>query len=71
MISKLHLCVVAVIAFAARAFAAELSFAPLFNDGLVLQCELPVNVWGRADAGAAVTLRIDDRIVARTVADTA
>jgi sialate O-acetylesterase len=71
MISKLHLCFVAVIALAARAFAAELSFAPLFNDGLVLQCELPVNVWGRADAGAAVTLRIDDRIVARTVADTA
>ncbi|MCF7864293.1 MAG: hypothetical protein K9L89_05850, partial [Kiritimatiellales bacterium] len=37
-------------------YAAELSFAPIFNDGAVLQCEMPVNVWGKADPGATVTL---------------
>lgn len=31
-------------------------FAPLFNDGAVLQAGLPVNVWGRAEPGTAVTV---------------
>jgi sialate O-acetylesterase len=31
-------------------------FAPLFNDGAVLQAGLPVNVWGRADQGSKVTV---------------
>ena len=31
-------------------------FAPLFNNGMVLQCEMPVNVWGRAAAGETVAL---------------
>jgi sialate O-acetylesterase len=35
---------------------AELSLAPIFNDGAVLQCEMPVNVWGEADPGAIVTV---------------
>jgi sialate O-acetylesterase len=38
------------------ACSAELSFAPLFNDGAVLQCEMPVNVWGTADSGAKVAV---------------
>jgi hypothetical protein len=28
----------------------------VFNDGAVLQAELPVNVWGRAEPGATVTV---------------
>ena len=36
--------------------SAELSFAPIFNDGAVLQCEMPVNVWGTADTGETVTV---------------
>ena len=35
---------------------AELSFAPVFNDGAVLQCDMPVNIWGKADPGATVTV---------------
>jgi sialate O-acetylesterase len=35
---------------------AEVRFAPVFNDGAVLQCEMPVNVWGKADPGATVTV---------------
>jgi len=36
--------------------SAELSFAPIFNDGAVLQCDLPVNVWGTAGPGETVTV---------------
>ena len=35
---------------------AELSLAPIFNDGAVLQCEMPVNVWGTADPAEKVTI---------------
>ncbi len=35
---------------------AEVKPAPLFQDGAVLQREKPVPVWGRADAGSAVTV---------------
>lgn len=35
---------------------AELSFAPVFNDGAVLQCDMPVNIWGNADPGATVAV---------------
>lgn len=35
---------------------AKPSFAPVFNDGAVLQCEMPVNIWGTADPGETVTV---------------
>jgi sialate O-acetylesterase len=35
---------------------ANVHFAPIFNEGAVLQCELPVNVWGTSDPGATVTV---------------
>ncbi len=35
---------------------AELSLAPIFNDGAVLQCDMPVNIWGSADPGEPVTV---------------
>ncbi len=31
-------------------------FAPVFNDGAVLQCDMPVNVWGTAEPGESVTV---------------
>lgn len=31
-------------------------FAPMFNDGAVLQASLPVNVWGQAEPGSRVTV---------------
>jgi sialate O-acetylesterase len=44
-----------ILLFAGASFA-EVSFAPVFNDGAVLQCEMPVNIWGKADPGATVTV---------------
>jgi sialate O-acetylesterase len=35
---------------------AVLSIDPIFNDGAVLQCDMPVNVWGKADPGSTVTV---------------
>ena len=34
----------------------EVSLAPLFTDGAVLQRDQPVRIWGRADAGEKVTV---------------
>jgi sialate O-acetylesterase len=48
--------------------AAAPAFAPVFNRGAVLQCELPVKVWGTADTGAAVSLLLDGNPVAETKA---
>ena len=48
--------------------AAAPAFAPIFNRGAVLQCELPVKVWGTADAGSAVSLLLDGKPVAETKA---
>ncbi|VGO12999.1 hypothetical protein PDESU_01553 [Pontiella desulfatans] len=39
-----------------QAQAVELEFAPIFNEGAVLQCEIPVNIWGTADPGETVTV---------------
>jgi sialate O-acetylesterase len=35
---------------------AAVQFAPIFNNGAVLQCEMPVNVWGSAEPGETVTV---------------
>ncbi len=37
---------------------AKLTLAPLFTDGMVLQQQKPVIVWGQADAGATVTVKL-------------
>lgn len=47
---------------------ASVRFATPFADGMVLQRERPVPVWGSADAGAAVEVRFADQ-VKKTVAD--
>lgn len=38
----------------AHACAGDLGLAPIFNGGAVLQCEMPVNIWGNASPGEAV-----------------
>lgn len=48
---------------------AEVAFAPVFNDAAVLQCEMPVNLWGRSAPGAGLEIRLDGRKVAATEAD--
>jgi sialate O-acetylesterase len=47
-----------------------LGFAPILNDGAVLQCEMPATVWGNATAGAEVEVRLDGRPLAKSVANT-
>jgi len=47
---------------------AEVRFAPIFNDGAVLQCEMKVNVWGSADPGETVTVSFAGQSK-KTVAD--
>lgn len=57
-IDVLRKCWIATFIFALLLFsdirAAE--FAPLFNNGAVLQADLPVNVWGRAEPGVEVAV---------------
>ena len=43
-------------------------FAPLFNNGAILQCEMPVNVWGRAAAGETVALFLNGKKLTETIA---
>ena len=52
MMRKTLLCSI----LAVHPLVAEVSLAPLFQDGAVLQRDLPVPVWGRADAGSQVTV---------------
>lgn len=46
--------------------AAEISLAPLFRDGAVLQRDTAIPVWGRARAGEQITVRLGPDIVAVT-----
>jgi len=48
---------------------AEVAFAPLFNNSAVLQCEMPVNIWGRSTPDAGLEIRLDGKKVAATTAD--
>lgn len=46
--------VLGLLALLITAEADAVEFAPVFNDGTVLQADLPVNIWGRAEPGATV-----------------
>jgi sialate O-acetylesterase len=48
--------------------AAPPAWAPIFNDGAVLQCGMPTNVWGTADPGANVAIHLDGAKLAETTA---
>jgi len=50
---------------------AALSFAPIFNDGAVLQCQMKCNLWGVAAPGARVDITVDGAAAASTTADAA
>ena len=52
-----------------HAVPAAPAFAPVFNDGAVLQCEMPVKVWGTAEPKAALQLVLDGKPLAQTEAD--
>ncbi|AKJ64614.1 sialate O-acetylesterase [Kiritimatiella glycovorans] len=69
MLKMLRLIGLFVLVPAAAAVRAGVDFAPIFNDGAVLQCGMEVNVWGDADPGAGVEVRLDDEVVASGTAD--
>ena len=60
--------IVATAVFAVFAAQAKVKFAAPFGDGIVLQREMPVRVWGTADAGEKVKVKFGDASV-ETVAD--
>ena len=51
------------------AFGGEFSIASIFSDGMVLQRDEPVPVWGWADSGATVAVEFNGQKKS-TVADT-
>ena len=63
-------CAVFLFLLTAIPLNASPAFAPVFNDGAVLQCEMPVNVWGTAEPKAAVQLFLDGKPLARVQAGT-
>ena len=46
--------------------AADVKLADAFSDGMVVQRDLPLNVWGTADAGEAVTIALGDQTATAT-----
>ncbi len=53
---RFALCLLLLLAISIHGGRAEVTLAPLFSDGAVLQRDQPVPVWGRADAGEKVTV---------------
>lgn len=53
---------------AAGGFCREVEPAPLFSDGLVLQCGIPATIWGTANPGAEVTIEFAGQSVTCTTA---
>jgi sialate O-acetylesterase len=48
---------------------AELRLPKLINDHMVLQRDIEVPIWGYADTGEAVTVKLDGKIVGKTIAN--
>lgn len=46
-----------------------LGFAPILNDGAVLQCEMPANIWGNASPDAEIEVKLDGQAIAKSAAD--
>jgi hypothetical protein len=42
------------------------AFAPVFNRGAVLPCEMPAHIWGTATPDADMSVRLDGAQVATT-----
>ncbi|KXI30179.1 hypothetical protein AX660_09315 [Paraglaciecola hydrolytica] len=48
---------------------AELRLPKLINDHMVLQRDIEVPIWGYADTGEAVTVKLDGKIVGKTISN--
>ncbi|WP_416306434.1 sialate O-acetylesterase [Neptunicella sp. SCSIO 80796] len=49
---------------------ADVTLPKLISDGMILQRDQPVKIWGRADANEAVTVRLDGKLVGRVTSPT-
>jgi len=58
------LCFLIVLLLPVPLYSSAPAWAPVFNRGAVLQCEMPANVWGTAGQGAEISLRLDGTPVA-------
>jgi sialate O-acetylesterase len=45
---------------------AEVKLAGIFGDNMVLQREMPINVWGTADVGEKVTVKLSEKVASAT-----
>ncbi len=61
--TRILLTTAAIIGLATAAHA-EVTLAPLFTDGAVLQRDQPIAIWGTADAGDTITLTFADHSLA-------
>lgn len=48
---------------------AELRLPKLINDHMILQRDIEVPIWGYADTGEAVTVKLDGKIVGKAIRD--
>jgi sialate O-acetylesterase len=48
---------------------ADVKLSAMFSDNMVLQRDKSVPVWGTADPGEAVTVKLGDKAAVKTVAD--
>ncbi len=69
VVSIFYLSVLAVTATSGKLIAQQLTFAPIFNDGAILQCEMPVNIWGNAIPGSTVDVLLDGTKVSTATTD--
>jgi len=66
---KFRIALLALAWTSAAGARAEVAFAPIFNDDAVLQCEMPVNLWGKSAPSAGLEIRLDGKKVASAKAD--
>ena len=59
---------VAIVAVLAAPLAADVTVANIFSDHMVLQRDMPINVWGKADPGEKVTVTLGDHTAEATAA---
>lgn len=64
-----HGALIAAILFAPKVVLADLKLGSLFTDHMVVQCDMPVPVWGTADPGASVNVEFAGRESSVTAGD--
>lgn len=69
MKNKTYSFLLAAVSLLAAPAAAKVALPNVFGDNMVLQQGKPLNIWGTADAGERVTVRVKNQTVRTTAAD--